>query len=96
MFEVLTQDGAARRGELTLPHGANISSCHKNFLEHVLEHVDNISEYIQLFEKLLTPNGVIIVSGPTENIFYKKIWLWGFLCWELIPKNYSSYKRIIR
>ena len=21
MFEVLTQDGAARRGELTLPHG---------------------------------------------------------------------------
>lgn len=37
----------------------------------VLEHVDNIEEYIQLFEKLLTPNGVIIVSGPTENIFYK-------------------------
>lgn len=37
----------------------------------VLEHVDNISEYIRLFEKLLTPNGVIIVSGPTENIFYK-------------------------
>ncbi|MFD0965062.1 class I SAM-dependent methyltransferase [Pseudofulvibacter geojedonensis] len=37
----------------------------------VLEHVDNIEEYIKLFEKLLTPNGVIIVSGPTENIFYK-------------------------
>lgn len=37
----------------------------------VLEHIENLTDYIQLFEHLLTPSGVIIVSGPTENIFYK-------------------------
>lgn len=37
----------------------------------VLEHIENLTEYIQLFENLLTQNGVIIISGPTENVFYK-------------------------
>jgi len=37
----------------------------------VLEHIENLDEYIKLFERLLKPNGVIIVSGPTENILYK-------------------------
>lgn len=37
----------------------------------VLEHIENLDEYIELFESLLAPNGVIIVSGPTENVFYK-------------------------
>jgi 2-polyprenyl-3-methyl-5-hydroxy-6-metoxy-1,4-benzoquinol methylase len=37
----------------------------------VLEHIDNLSDYIKLFKRLLTPDGIIIVSGPTENILYK-------------------------
>lgn len=36
-----------------------------------LEHVDNLEEHIRLFKRLLRPEGLIIVSGPTENIFYK-------------------------
>ncbi len=37
----------------------------------VLEHIENLADYILLFQRLLKPNGVIIVSGPTENILYK-------------------------
>ncbi len=37
----------------------------------VLEHISNLDEYILLFKKLLKKNGVIIVSGPTENVLYK-------------------------
>ena len=37
----------------------------------VLEHIDALEPYIKLFDQLLTPNGVIIVSGPTENTLYK-------------------------
>ena len=36
-----------------------------------LEHIADITEYIQLFKRLLKPDGIIIVSGPTENIFYR-------------------------
>jgi len=41
------------------------------FALYVLEHIDNTGDYIQLFKKLLTPHGVVVVSGPTENILYK-------------------------
>lgn len=41
------------------------------FALDVLEHIENLSDYIELFKRLLTPNGVIIVSGPTENVLYK-------------------------
>ncbi len=41
------------------------------FALDVLEHIDNLTDYIKLFKKLLTPDGIIIISGPTENIFYK-------------------------
>ncbi len=37
----------------------------------VLEHIDNLEPYIKLFDRLLTPNGLILISGPTENTFYK-------------------------
>ncbi len=37
----------------------------------VLEHIENLEPYIKLFDRLLTPNGLILVSGPTESIFYK-------------------------
>jgi 2-polyprenyl-3-methyl-5-hydroxy-6-metoxy-1,4-benzoquinol methylase len=37
----------------------------------VLEHINNLDDYITLFEKLLNPGGAIIVSGPTESILYK-------------------------
>ena len=36
-----------------------------------LEHIVDITEYIQLFKRLLKQDGIIIVSGPTENIFYR-------------------------
>lgn len=37
----------------------------------VLEHIDNLDPYLELFNKLLTPNGVVVISGPTENWWYK-------------------------
>ncbi len=36
-----------------------------------LEHIENMDEYILAFSKLLKPKGIIIVSGPSENLFYK-------------------------
>jgi 2-polyprenyl-3-methyl-5-hydroxy-6-metoxy-1,4-benzoquinol methylase len=41
------------------------------FALDVLEHIENLGDYVQLFKKLLTPEGVIIISGPTENILYQ-------------------------
>jgi len=41
------------------------------FALDVLEHIENLEDYIKIFNRLLTPDGVIIVSGPTENILYK-------------------------
>ena len=37
----------------------------------VLEHIDNIGDYIQLFKDKIKDTGAVIVSGPTENILYK-------------------------
>ena len=41
------------------------------FALDVLEHIENLEDYIKTFNRILTPDGVIIVSGPTENILYK-------------------------
>lgn len=41
------------------------------FALDVLEHIENLPDYIELFKKLLTPGGMVIVSGPTENVLYK-------------------------
>ncbi|MFV0590244.1 MAG: class I SAM-dependent methyltransferase [Draconibacterium sp.] len=41
------------------------------FAMDVLEHIDNLEPYINEFSRLLSPNGVILISGPTENAFYK-------------------------
>jgi 2-polyprenyl-3-methyl-5-hydroxy-6-metoxy-1,4-benzoquinol methylase len=37
----------------------------------VLEHVDDLSGTLKNILRLLRPGGRLIVSGPTENIFYK-------------------------
>ena len=37
----------------------------------VLEHVKDLDFYIEQFKKILAPSGAILVSGPTENLFYK-------------------------
>ncbi len=37
----------------------------------VLEHVDNLNEVLQSFHELLSPNGSILITGPTENFLYK-------------------------
>ena len=37
----------------------------------VLEHIDDLSVYMKLFCKILKKDGSVIVSGPTENGFYK-------------------------
>jgi len=37
----------------------------------VLEHITPLEPYIARFTALLNPGGVIVVSGPTENILYK-------------------------
>jgi 2-polyprenyl-3-methyl-5-hydroxy-6-metoxy-1,4-benzoquinol methylase len=37
----------------------------------VLEHIDNLDAVLQSFNELLSPNGSILVTGPTENFLYK-------------------------
>lgn len=37
----------------------------------VLEHISPVAPYVSAFERLLSPDGVLIVSGPTENGLYK-------------------------
>jgi 2-polyprenyl-3-methyl-5-hydroxy-6-metoxy-1,4-benzoquinol methylase len=37
----------------------------------VLEHVDDISGTLEDMKNLLKPGGQVVISGPTENIFYK-------------------------
>lgn len=37
----------------------------------VLEHVDDLSATLRGLVRLLKPGGRLVVSGPTENIFYK-------------------------
>ncbi len=37
----------------------------------VLEHVDNLDKELEKLSELLVPDGEIIISGPTENLFYK-------------------------
>ena len=41
------------------------------FALDVLEHIENIDDYIRVFQRLLKPDGIVIVSGPTENYLYK-------------------------
>lgn len=37
----------------------------------VLEHVDNLVSTLKMLMRLLAPGGQIIVSGPTENLYYR-------------------------
>lgn len=39
----------------------------------VLEHIpiEDLPKYIEKFQEILNPEGIIVVSGPTENILYK-------------------------
>ncbi len=37
----------------------------------VLEHIQNLSDVLRQFEKLLKPGGVVVISGPTENALYR-------------------------
>jgi len=36
-----------------------------------LEHVDNLEETLVQMEQLLKPGGLLLISGPTENMFYR-------------------------
>ena len=37
----------------------------------VLEHVDDLTDILQQFRRLLKPGGIVVISGPTENGLYK-------------------------
>lgn len=37
----------------------------------VLEHIEDLSEFVALAERVLKKDGFVIVSGPTENILYQ-------------------------
>ena len=47
-------------------------------LWHVLEHVENLEEYISTIEKLLTKNGTLIIAAPNyksyDANYYSKFW----------------------
>lgn len=50
----------------------------------VLEHVDNLPETLESLLSLLKPGGKLVVSGPTENIFYR-------IGRQLAGKEYSGH-----
>ena len=65
-----------KRMKLNVTFVADLSQIPVNHLDliiaaDVIEHLDNPSEYIKKFKSKLKPGGRIIISGPTENIFYK-------------------------
>jgi 2-polyprenyl-3-methyl-5-hydroxy-6-metoxy-1,4-benzoquinol methylase len=37
----------------------------------VLEHVDDVTAVLLQFQKLLRSGGVVVISGPTENVLYR-------------------------
>ena len=37
----------------------------------VLEHIEELEEYLMLFDKKLKPGGQFLLSGPTESLLYK-------------------------
>ena len=37
----------------------------------VLEHIENLDSVFDTFEKILSKDGIILISGPTENFFYR-------------------------
>lgn len=37
----------------------------------VLEHIENLDSIFDIFEKILVKDGIVIISGPTENFYYK-------------------------
>ncbi|MDO7172140.1 class I SAM-dependent methyltransferase [Mariniflexile sp. AS56] len=47
-------------------------------LWHVLEHLPNLEEHIQIFKKLLKPNGTLIIAVPNyksyDATYYKEFW----------------------
>jgi len=72
-------------------------------LWHVLEHLPNLDAQIQLFKKLLKPNGTLIIAVPNHNSFdasyYGKYWaaydvprhLWHF-SQKSINKLFSNFQ----
>jgi 2-polyprenyl-3-methyl-5-hydroxy-6-metoxy-1,4-benzoquinol methylase len=54
---------------------SKLASMKKSFdlvlASEVLEHVENLENTIKIFSDLLTDEGVLLVSGPTENILYQ-------------------------
>lgn len=71
-------------------------------LWHVLEHLPNLEEHIQLFQSLLKPNGRLIIAVPNfksyDATYYKSFWaaydvprhLWHFSKTS-ISKLFSKY-----
>jgi len=37
----------------------------------VLEHVIDLENLLKIFKKVISPNGILLISGPTENFPYK-------------------------
>jgi len=74
-------------GDISTKKGVNIISDisllkENNFdvitLWHVLEHVENLLEYIEMLKSKLNPNGVLIIAVPNyksfDAIYYKEFW----------------------
>lgn len=71
-------------------------------LWHVLEHLPNLEEHIQIFKSLLKPNGRLVIAVPNFNSYdanyYKSFWaaydvprhLWHFSR-DSISKLFSKY-----
>nr|WP_262905093.1 class I SAM-dependent methyltransferase [Tamlana sargassicola] len=68
-------------------------------LWHVLEHLPNLEEHIELFKKLLKPNGVLIIAVPNYKSYdakhYKSFWAAYDVPRHLWHFNKSSIKNLV-
>jgi len=55
-------------------------------LWHVLEHLPNLEEQIQVFKKLLKPNGILIIAVPNHNSFDAKYYNEFWAAWD-VPRH---------
>ena len=68
----VTSSVAAGVGNYPYGHSSETSEVNKDELSpEVLKHIKDFEEILENFYELLSDDGILIISGPTENQIYK-------------------------